>query len=162
MRPKKTFMDRQKVKKASKKPKSIRETAKVAGVPKSSVHKWKQEGAPTDDVAALGEWIAQNDKRGHDPKKLQAAKLGVLRETERRLKIANDAKQRMVVDRAEVEGALQKIIPRFFDRIETAFAYELPPALAGKSPEAIATICREIITKTINQAKAEMQEIAKA
>jgi hypothetical protein len=146
----------------AKKRNTVRNSARKSGIPKSSLQDWKRQGAPIDDPEALGVWIAENDKRGHDPKAIQAARLRVFQETARKLKIQNDEKERVIIDRSEVEQALHRIIPKFFDRIETALCYELPPSLAGKPPETIGTICREAITKITNQAKAEMQEIAKA
>src|SRR5689334_15686235 len=119
MRPKKTFASPKKGQSNTKK------VAERLNVTPRRVRQMRAEGFPVEDGAdAVIMAMESAGKRGYDTPALEKARLGVLRETERKYKIANDAKQRMVVDRAEVEGALQKIIPRFFDRIETTFAYE--------------------------------------
>ena len=128
-----------------KKPQKIDKTisAKAAsiGVSRSTLYAWKEAGAPIDKgEGAILEWAMAENRRGSDTDEMRAAKLGVLRQTERRLKIANDEKSKDILKRADVEREAAQAMGLLWQTLDKAFGYELPPDLVGRNVGEIATL----------------------
>jgi hypothetical protein len=110
------------------------------GISRTTLYSWKEAGAPIDKgEGAILEWAMAENRRGSDTDEMRAAKLGVLRETERRLKIANDEKSKDILKRADVEREAAQAMGLLWQTLDRAFGYELPPDLFGRSVEEIAT-----------------------
>jgi hypothetical protein len=119
-----------------KKPQKIRKTmtslAASMGISRSTLYTWKETGAPIDKgEGAILEWAMAENRRGADTDEMRAAKLGVLRQTERRLKIANDEKSKDILKRADVEREATQAMGLLWQTLDKAFGYELPPQLVG-------------------------------
>ena len=129
------------MRKKSKTPnKSMVALAANIGVSRTTLYTWKEAGAPVDKgEGAILEWAMAENRRGSDNDEMRAAKLGVLRETERRLKIANDEKSKDILKREDVEADAARAMGLLWQTLDLAFGYELPPYLVGRSVEEIAT-----------------------
>lgn len=127
-------------KKSQKPKKSMFALAANIGVSRTTLYTWKEAGAPVDKgEGAILEWAMAENRRGSDNDEMRAAKLGVLRETERRLKIANDEKSKDILKREDVEADAARAMGLLWQALDRAFGYELPPDLVGRSVEEIAT-----------------------
>lgn len=122
-----------------KKPKKPTTTAlaRKLGVSRSTLYQWREDGAPLDKgESAVLAWAMKETRRNQPDNELRAAKLAVLRETERRLKTANDVKSRAVVSLSEVNAAWSTAIGLLWHGLGR-LADELPPAISGLSPDAM-------------------------
>ena len=131
------------MKKKSQKPnKSMVALAESMRISRSTLYTWKQAGAPIDrGEGAILEWAMAENRRGSDTDEMRGAKLGVLRETERRLKIANDEKSKGILKREDVEREAAHVMGMLWQTLDRAFGYELPPQLVGRTdPAEIATL----------------------
>ena len=150
------------------------EAAKKLGLSRQLLeHHAKTDGAPARwNIPAWRKWlddrngdirIADADEALPPALREQIAKerLRLLKAEAGREEIRLAKDQKLVVDRSEVEQALHRIIPMFFDEMETEFCHVLPPVVAGKTPEQIAAHHREAITKIMAKTKQAMVEIAK-
>src|ERR1035437_10636682 len=119
-------------KKPQKPDKTISAKAASIGVSRSTLYAWKEAGAPIDKgEGAILEWAMAENRRRSDSDEMRAAKLGVLRQTERRLKIANDEKSKDILKRADVERDAARARGLLWQILARAFGYELPPQLVG-------------------------------
>jgi hypothetical protein len=121
-------------KKPQKPNKSMVALAASIGISRTTLYSWKEAGAPIDrGEGAILEWAMAENRRGSDNDEMRAAKLGVLRETERRLKIANDEKTSVILKREDVEREAAQAMGLLWQSLDRAFGYELPPQLVGCS-----------------------------
>jgi hypothetical protein len=119
-------------KKTQKPRKTMTSLAANIGVSRTTLYSWKEAGAPIDKgEGAILEWAMAENRRGSDTDEMRTAKLGVLRETERRLKIANDEKSKDILKRADVERDAAQAMGLLWQTLDRAFGYELPPQLVG-------------------------------
>ena len=102
------------------------------GLSRSTLHEWKAKGCPVDegDQAVLS-WAMSASRRGFESDDIRVAKLEVLTETGRRLKLANDAKQDLTILKTDVQAVMAKAMALLFAEMERKFSLELPPALKG-------------------------------
>lgn len=131
------------MKKKSPKPaKSMVALAASMGISRTTLYSWKEAGAPIDKgEGAILEWAMAENRRGSDTDEMRDAKLGVLRQTERRLKIANDEKSKGILKREDVEREAAQAMGLLWQTLDRAFGYELPPQLVGRTdPAEIATL----------------------
>jgi hypothetical protein len=129
-----------KTKKSQKTPKkSLMSKAAGLGVSRSTLYAWREQGAPIDKgEAAILEWALAENKKPQDSEELRAAKIAVLRQTERRLKIANDTKAKEILLRPDVERAMGQIFSVLWQTMDAAFQNELPPSLVALDAHQIA------------------------
>jgi hypothetical protein len=126
--------------KQEKTTKSMMSKAAKLGVSRSTLYSWKEAGAPTDkSEAEILAWAMAETKRGPDTDAMRTAKLGVLRETERRLKIANDDKTKSIVRREDVEHDIGQLFSVLWQCMDNAFGNELPPLLVSLDAHQIAS-----------------------
>lgn len=120
--------------------KTMTSLAANIGVSRTTLYSWKEAGAPVDKgEGEILEWAMAENRRGSDNNEMRAAKLGVLRETERRLKIANDEKSKDILKREDVERDAAQAMGLLWQTLDRAFGYELPPDLFGRSVQEIET-----------------------
>jgi len=131
-----------KTKTKSKKPaKSMLALAADLKVSRSTLYGWKAAGAPIDKgEAAVLEWAIKENRRGQDNDEMRTAKMGVLNQTERRLKLANDEKSKGILKREDVERESAKAMAIIWQALELSFGNELPPELAHRSAQEIASL----------------------
>ena len=102
------------------------------GLSRSTLHDWKSKGCPVDDgETAVLSWAMANSRKGLEPDDIRAAKLQVLTETARRLKLANDAKEDRSIQKSDVQSVVTKGMAELFSAMDRKFSLELPPALKG-------------------------------
>jgi hypothetical protein len=150
------------MKKKSKNPKkSMMALAASMNVSRTTLYSWQKSGAPIDrGEAAILEWAMAESRRGSDSDEMRAAKLGVLRETERRLKIANDEKSKGVLRRQDVEREAAQAMGLLWQALDRAFGYELPPQLAGRTDTAeIATLLSVQLDKLKEVLRLEFRKV---
>jgi hypothetical protein len=137
------------MKNKAKPPKSMVAIAASMGISRSTLYAWKEAGAPIDKgEGAILEWAMQENRRGSDTDEMRAAKLGVLRETERRLKIANDEKSKDILKREDVQREASRTMALLWQTLDRAFGYELPPQLVNRAdPAEIATMLEAQLNK---------------
>lgn len=111
--------------------------AKALNISRSTLHTWEIAGAPVDKgEEAITEWAMANTRKA-EPDTIQAAKLEVLRETARRLKLANDEKSGRTINKEEVIGAIKKAVSLQAQVMDKKFRVDAPPALTGLDAKAI-------------------------
>jgi hypothetical protein len=115
----------------SSKSKSMMAMAAALGVSRTTLYTWRDAGAPIDKgEGAIVEWAMAENRRGSDNDEMRAAKLDVLRETARRLKIQNDVKTPEILKKDEVERDLGQILSTIYQILDLAFSNDLPQLLA--------------------------------
>ena len=138
------------MKKTTKNPnKSMVAIASSMGISRSTLYAWKEAGAPIDKgEGAILEWAMAESRRGSDTDEMRTAKLGVLRETERRLKLANDEKSKGILKREDVQRSAAQTMALLWQTLDRAFGYELPPQLVNRGdPAEIATLLEAQLDK---------------
>jgi hypothetical protein len=144
-----------------KKSKSMSQLAAQLGVSRSTLYAWRDSGAPVDNgEVAVVKWAMSEHRRGADSDEMRAAKLAVLRETERRLKIANDAKAGATMPRSEAEGEAGRAMAVLWQALDEALGYELPAALAGRTALEIQARLNTQLEKLKAAARMEFQKLA--
>lgn len=108
------------------------------GVSRSTVHEWRQRGCPVSegDEAVLS-WAMANARRGFESNDIREARLGVLRQTERRLRLGNDVKSDVMLQKGEVQFAIAKAVNMFLTSLDRLADQELPAVLKGCNEIAI-------------------------
>lgn len=115
-----------------KKSKSMMKLAADLNVSRTTLYSWKEAGAPVEKgEAAILEWCMNENRRGNDTDEMKAAKLSVLKETFRHLKLKNDERSESVVTLAEVQADAAQAMTIFWQALDVAFGNELPPQLVG-------------------------------
>jgi len=130
------------------------------GVARTTLYAWKHEGAPVDKgEGAVLAWALDNAKAESDD--MRQAKLAVLTQTERRLKLQNDQRAGLVIDRATVADGIAKGVATMFSELDRVFTSELPPQLEALKAPAIAAKCREAIERLKATLRTEFEKLTK-
>jgi len=120
------------IRKSKTKRQSSRALAAKLGVSRSTLYDWKAKGAPMDRGSdAILSWALENVKRGHEAPEIQELKADVLRETARRLRLANDEKAGQTLDKLQAGLAITKSVTTFWNQIARLCETELPGELPG-------------------------------
>src|SRR5262245_45768394 len=107
--------------------------ARDLGIDRGTLRGWEKLGAPIADGAdAVVEWALKNDRRAFEPEELRAARIGVLLETQRKLKLANDERDGKLVAADLVTSGIQIAVTTFWSEVQR-ITRDFPSLLEGLS-----------------------------
>lgn len=134
--------------------------AAALGVSRSTLYTWREAGAPVDGgEAEVLRWAMKNAKTGHDTDDVRKARLAVLLETARRLKLANDERDKLTLNKIEVRFAMAQSINLLFSTLDRLANVDWPPSLRGLNEQQICTVVKAGIEKLKDEFRAGLEKL---
>jgi hypothetical protein len=155
-------MSKTKTNKPKKQPKKQSKSTLAAklNVSRSTLHDWQKQGCPIDDGdKAILAWALKSGRRGFESDAIRAARLAVLNETAKRLRLANQVKEGLILDRNDVQFAMGRTMSLLFSTLDRYATATWPPTLRGLSESEISTKVLADVEKLKDEFRAGLQNL---
>jgi hypothetical protein len=130
-------------------------------VSRSTLFEWERRGCPVGDGdEAILAWAMKASRRGFESDDIRTAKLAVLHETARRLRLANEEKAGNTLSKPEIHSAISKAVNLMFATLDRYASVEWPVTLKGLVEAEISTKVKADIERIKDEFRSGLRKLS--